>query len=148
MDVRYLMLAKYAEQTPDGMNVIGGGIDVFRAESFPHAIPSLYVAVKVTFERSDLELPHTLRVRLIAPDGDQLTSTETIPVPVDDLPPGKENLSANLTFGFHSFLFPKEGRYRIQLLCDEETAKESVFRLERQPSADPPVVPLDQGGNE
>ena len=139
MNVSYLIVAKYAEQTNDGLNIIGGDIDLFFSETIPLNVPFLFVATKVVLGQEEASVPHSLRVRLVGPDGDQIIESDEIPVPANDFLPKEDRFNAKLVFGFVNVVFLEEGLYRFQLLFDGKAEKDAPLRVARR-DADAPAA--------
>lgn len=65
IQLRYLILAKYAEYTPVGMlNIIGGDLDRIPVPAFPAVIPHLTVALRLDFDYEQACKGMTIRFRV------------------------------------------------------------------------------------
>ncbi len=131
MEVRYLLLARYAEQAPDGTHtIVGGGWDVQAVPTLPFEIPFIVVVAKVALDRADLVRPHVVQLRVLNPQGETFFVSEETDVPPQVLPPDRDNVIINISLTFHQVTFYGDGVYRFQVLCDDELARETPFRLE------------------
>ena len=62
MEVRYLIVARYAEFTADGrLNLIGGDIDKYYFDEYPSIVPVIHAAAKLTLNREDTLAEHSFR---------------------------------------------------------------------------------------
>src|ERR1700751_2296925 len=97
MEVRYLLLARYAEQAPDGTHtIVGGGWDVQAVPALPFEIPFIVAGAKVALDRADLDLPHVVQIRVLNPQGETFFASERTDVPPRILPPNRDNVLINI----------------------------------------------------
>jgi hypothetical protein len=134
MDVSYLLLARHAQTGVEGgFSALGAGVDTEFVPGLPFFVPSLYVVLKMGFERDEAMRDHTLRIRVLDPDGEEvIASTDTLIAARDDFPPTREHLLINIMLGLLNLVLPKEGVYRFQALCDGQVVKETRLRVEQQ----------------
>jgi hypothetical protein len=130
MDVLYFLLARYAEQTPDGsMNIMGAGIDTVTAPFLPYYHPSLYVVAKIAMSNEEAKSEHILNIIETTPDGKVLLTTKDMRVSPKEMPPDLKILPANMLFAFQGLFFPTEGEYKFELLYDKEVKKTVTIRM-------------------
>lgn len=152
MEVHYLLVARHAEQAPDGShNFLGAGFDYIWAKSLPHLI-SLHFAAKVIFDRTDLQesqVIHEVSMKLVDPDGELLFEAGPNSLPPGDIPPDLDFYNNHIMFTFNGLVFFKMGRHYCELYVDGSLAKRTPFRVELIPKAEPEDQPAAQEpGNE
>jgi hypothetical protein len=131
METRYIILARYAEFTPDGkLNVIGGDQNQLVAESYPYVHPLMLAAARVVFDREDGGREHDFRSVLAAEDtGETIAEGAYGTIPEFVFPPGVDRLGTGLILSFRDVIFPKEGRYIVKLMIDGEEIAKVVLRV-------------------
>ena len=73
MEARYLILARYAEFTGDGLvNIIGGDNDKLAAEEYPYIHPLLLAAARVVLDRTDSEREHDITTVIVDADTEEV----------------------------------------------------------------------------
>ncbi len=132
MDVRYLLIARYAEVVQDGsVNLIGAGSDVHLTSALPTALPMLYVVAQVALDMEDAASSHTLKIRVVDPQGGQIAETDMINIDAQANVPGdREHLGAKIVLGLQNIELKVYGRYRIQLYYDEGIVKQAQLRVD------------------
>ncbi len=149
MDVRYLLIARYAEVVPDGsVNLIGAGSDVHLTSALPTALPMLYVVAQVALDTEDAASSHTLKIRIVDPQGGQITETDVINIAAQpNVPADGEHLGAKIVLALQNIELKVYGRYRIQLYYDEDVVKQAQLGVDPV-QADAPSKTGDQGAGE
>lgn len=134
MDVRLLTVARYAEGALDATStIIGAGWDLWSGPALPVTLPQIFFVAKLALDRDDIQSPHTVQMRVLAPTGETLFATDRMDVPVSEIPQNRDFLTTNLVFGLQHLAFPAEGFYRFQLLYDDRPSGEAPFRVEVAP---------------
>ena len=65
MEIRYMILARYAEYSPDGkLTLIGGDIDKYVWDEFPVVQTILFGATRLVLNREDTRTSHRIKSRL------------------------------------------------------------------------------------
>jgi len=131
MEVRYLILARYAEFGPDGrLNLIGGDHNRFAAELYPYVHPLLVAAARIIINRQDCDQEHEFSSVILAEDTEELIAegaSGTIPKLM--IPPDARNLGTGIILAFKDTIFPREGRYMARLIIDQRMMAEAAFRV-------------------
>ena len=135
MEVKYLILARYAEFTPDGMlNLIGGDHNMFTANEYPHIQSYIIAAARVVLNKEDCTSEHMFKAILVDEDTQEVVAEggsgtfPALPIPVD-----ANFMGAGLVLTFHNTIFLKPGIYSAQLLIDDVAL--STARLRVAPAA-------------
>ena len=131
MEVRYLMLARYAEFSSDGMvNILGGDNDKFIADDYPYIRPLLVAVARVVLNRTDSEHPHDFKAVIVDADTNDIIAegvSGTIPTVV--IPAEANFLETGMLLTFQHVIFPKAGLYVVHLLVDETVLAKARFRV-------------------
>jgi len=132
MEVRYVLLARYAEMALDGtISMIGGALENIPAPTVPYPIPTIYFAAKIALSREETREQHVLGIRVIRPDGSELASVRDIAVPSGfELAPEKNFMNANTIVALQGVVLETYGVYLFQLLYDGEVAKDARLVVE------------------
>ena len=135
MEVKYLILARYAEFTPDGMlNMIGGDHDKFIAEEYPYIQPQIVAAARVALNKEDCAIEHTFKSLLVQEDTQEVVAEgPSGTFPVLPIPADANFLGAGVLLMFHNTIFTKPGLYAAQLMIDDAVL--STARLRVAPAA-------------
>lgn len=100
--------------------ILGGGVTRLNVGSFPFALPTLGLAIRLRAERHDAGQQFGMRLEMLAPHGETLFPPLNSPVgPVEfSSNEDEENfLTIALTFG--PVIFSDAGVYRLRLMLDE-----------------------------
>lgn len=117
MRVECLVLCDSVTVRAGLLYVLGGGLDITTHPRYP-ATTQLELAVRVIFEREELEDRHIFRVRIIGPDDVVLEDGTMVARREDPVPPGAARAAINLPVGIGVEL-PREGMYRIEVSVDD-----------------------------
>jgi hypothetical protein len=131
MEVRYLIIARYAEFSPDAkLNILGGDSELFVADEYPHVIGLINIATKVVFDREDVEREHPFRA-VIVEDGTNEIIAEGAKgtFPRIPFPEGDGRIGTGLLLPFFNVLVGKSGKYWVQVIIDEIVMAKSPFRV-------------------
>lgn len=131
MKVRYLILARYAEFTSDGMvNIIGGDNDKIVAEEYPHIHPLLAVVARIVLDRTDTIIEHNFRSLIADSDTKEIIAEGPLgSIPTLVMPVEAKYLGTGILLQFQNIIFPKAGSYEVNLLIDEVVLAEARFRV-------------------
>jgi hypothetical protein len=135
MEVKYLILARFAEFTSEGMlNLIGGDHDKFIADEYPHVQPLIVAAARVLLNREDCATEHTFRAILVGDDTQEVVAEgPSGTFPAMPFPADGNFLGAGIILIFQNTIFQKSGIYIAQLLIDDVVL--STARLRVAPAA-------------
>ncbi len=147
MEVSYLMVARYAEAQPMGINIIGGGIGVFTPPSVPFRSQAIYVIAQLELYEDDVKITHVVSYRLRGPDGGQVTATEDFTIGESSIPENRIVQYANFAIAFHNLEFPTEGLYRFDLIYDGQPVKAALVRIEVDSSGSSNSAQSGEGGS-
>jgi len=141
VDIQALLLAKYAEQTGDGlMTIVGGGIANLKFASFPHVFRNLAIVAKMLLDVSEALEAHEFKVRILGPDGKIVVEPpDAFQTPVVDLPPPLEYLNIGLALTMTNVTFPVEGRYWVEMEFDGNVVRKTpllVYTVEQAAALD------------
>ncbi|MGO9600266.1 MAG: DUF6941 family protein [Isosphaeraceae bacterium] len=125
MDIQAFLLAKYAEQTGDGlMTIVGGGIANLKFASFPHVFRNLAIVAKVLLEVSEALEAHEFKVHILGPDGKIIAEPpDAYQTPAVEMPPPVEYLYINLALTMMNVTLPVEGRYWVEMELDGKVVR-------------------------
>ena len=131
MEVRYLILARYAEFGPDGrLNLIGGDHNRFVADSYPYIHPLLVAATRIIINREDCDQEHEFASLIIEENtGDLVAEGGSGTIPKLTIPPDAPMLGTGIILEFKDMIFPREGRYVARLIIDQKMMAEAGFRV-------------------
>ena len=139
MDVRVLLLARYAEFAPDGsVTMVGALKDLYRVASLPLSFPCLYVVSSIVFAKEETTVQRKLKYELLRPDDEVFLSTDEMTVAATDTVPGdRKYMDVNSMMVLFNVVLNHEGYYRLRLLLDGHVVKESIFNVEVETPAAP-----------
>jgi hypothetical protein len=131
MEVRYLILARYAEFTGDGMlNLIGGDYDKLIAGEFPYVHSLMVSAARVVLNRDECEYEHKFNSFIIDDETNELIAEGTSgDLPKFVMPAGVNHLGAGMILPFQHVIFPRPGVYIVQLAIDDVVLAKARFRV-------------------
>lgn len=139
MKVRFAALADAVLAQQDGkLNVIGLGIDIIKATSYPYVHPTLSVLFMLTFDPDEIGKEQKLQMLVVTPGGLDVppANFEMTPKPPDypDLP-----VRGSIIAAFNGFPFEGPGVYVWRLIWLNTGAtigEASVKALPPPPSGD------------
>ena len=136
MDVRYLIMCRYAELQSDGtMNLVGGDILSLTVEAFPGTYPAIVACSRVEFEESDFDVEHTFRIFIADDSGETINvGVEGTISPNDATEPSFLYAGAGIIANFGTTIFPKKNYYFITLEMDGIVLKKTRFQVVAKPS--------------
>lgn len=131
MHTRYMMVARYAEYLPDGtVNILGGDDGRIVAASYPHVFKTILVATRITFNEADGMTEHPFRTAVVEDESGEVIADGPFGViPPVTFPPGTKELGSGLIIQFNNVIFPRAGRYLVQLLVDETLIATTAVRV-------------------
>jgi Family of unknown function (DUF6941) len=131
MEARYLILARYAEFTTEGtLNMIGGDGDKIVAEEYPYAHPDVIAAARIVLQRDDCASAHTFRSVIVDSETEEIVAEGPAGmIPPLVMPPNARSLGTGLLLRFPAPIFPREGRYHVQLIVDELVLARTPLRV-------------------
>jgi hypothetical protein len=131
MEVRYLILARYAEFVSDGtLNVIGGDSDKLFADDYPYLHPVLLAAARVVLNRDDSLHEHILKSSIVADKTDELIAEgATASIPPLAMPAEANFLGTALILPFRNVIFPRPDVYVVHLNVDDILMAHARFRV-------------------
>ncbi len=123
MIARYLIIARYAEFTPDyKLNILGGDIDQIVADSYPYVHNQFIIATRIFLNRQEIQKENTVRGEIVDTETDELIGeAELGSIPkIARLPEGAEHLGVGFILQFSNVIFNKPGKYVIKLIVDSQ----------------------------
>lgn len=131
MEVKYLILARYAEFTPDGkLNLIGGDHDKFIADEYPNIQPLIIAAARIFLNKEDCTTEHTFRSILVEDDTQEVVAEGASGTfPAFPMPADGSFLGAGLILMFRNIIFQRSGIYLAQLLIDDVVLSTARLRV-------------------
>lgn len=131
MEIRYLILARYAEFTPDGMvNIIGGDHNRIVADDYPYVHDIILAAVRIVFDRTDSEIEHSFRAIIVDEvPNDIVAEGPSWTIPPLVMPAEVNLLGTGMILPFEHVIFPSPGIYIVRLLVDGLMLAEARFRV-------------------
>ena len=129
MEVKFAVLADYANITREGKLNVLGIFDVLNTPSFPTSIP-FYVVV--SYEAGAAEFDSNKEIQIVLCDEDGNTKLKMKQV-LRVVRPDKTGtlFSTNQIAGIVGFPFEKAGSYQFNILVNGDPKKQSPFRLMR-----------------
>lgn len=142
MDVQALFLAKYAEQTGDGLlSIVGAGLANVQIESVPFVFRSLAIVGKILLDPDEMRTRHSLKVRLLDPAGDLTFETEEFETPVTDFVQDSEYLNINLALTMTNVSILTAGRYWLEMYLDGKLIKKTPMLVKLRTHEEPQPAP-------
>jgi hypothetical protein len=133
MEVRYLIIARYAEFLPDGsVNILGGDSDIILAESFPATHPLLSVATRLAMSREDATKEHIFKTCIFGPDREVVQEGVSGTIQTFDLPAETVEMGVGIMMQFSNIIFPKAAWYKISLLIDDREVGTAPLRVQER----------------
>lgn len=134
MDLRYLIIARYAEFLPDGsVNIVGGDMEKLLVESFPATHPLLNCAVKLSLSHEDTTKEHTFKASIFGPSGEIVQEGFSATIqPFIGLPPEIDRIGVGIVISFPNIIFPKSGLHKISLFVDGKEAGAVPLRVQER----------------
>jgi|HubBroStandDraft_4_1064222.scaffolds.fasta_scaffold524253_2 hypothetical protein len=147
MDIDSAISARYAEYGPDGTLVlVGAGLSGVMSQPLPTAMPQpggvaavgtpvyFFVAVRVTFDRSELSSSHTMQVQITAPSGAVAFATPTAPLMLTDVPFVPPGVPLAMQFPVScGFAPPAFGPYTVSVSLNGVVRKQLVVLVVQPP---------------
>lgn len=129
MEVRYLIMARYAEFGADGkVTIVGGDIEKIFSDVFPAVHPVLLAAARLVLDREDTLSDHSFRSDICTSDGEQITEGVSGTINGVEMPVEMSQLGIGIVLTFGNVVFPKAGWYKMVLYVDDLPRKEFPFR--------------------
>lgn len=131
MEARYLILARYAEFTAEGLlNILGGDSDKLIAEEYPYVHPQIVAAVRLVFDRGDARTEHTLVGEIVDADTEEVIAQGvTAKLPEFQIPAEANFIGTGMILPFRAVIFPRDGVYAVRLLVDDVVLAKARFRV-------------------
>src|SRR5947209_2361758 len=122
--VDFAFLADAAEAEPGRkLYVMGGGIDSIGAPVYPVVHPHLALVLRLLVHPTEANRNHVLEIRLMEPDGGELTKVEgSFSASDAGVPPGRE-IPMNMVLNFWSTRFERPGDYGIEIMINNQHMK-------------------------
>jgi hypothetical protein len=89
----------------------------------------LYLVIKFALTREESATSHTVQVRINAPGGKNLFTTDPIHFAEEQIPLDRNFVVPNLILAFVNIIFAEEGLHAFQLVFDDEPVKEWNLRI-------------------
>jgi len=131
MEARYMILARYAEFSTDGMvNIIGGDNDKLIAEEYPYIHQLLISVSRVVLDRDDCDHTHAFNAVVIDDEtNDIIAEGVSGTIPPLPIPAEAHVVGIGLLLPFKHVIFPKSGVYVVHLLVDETVLAKARFKV-------------------
>jgi hypothetical protein len=131
METRYLILARYAEFTSDGLlNIIGGDSDKLISEEYPYVHSAIIAAARIVLNRDDCAVAHNFKSIIVDAETDEIVAEGASgTIPPLAIPPNVHSLGTGLLLRFPVPIFPREGRYSVQLIIDDVLLARAPLRV-------------------
>jgi hypothetical protein len=133
MNIRYVILAKYAEFTPDStLNMIGGDSDKIEVPGFPCRIPSVTAAVKIELTPDDCAREHEIVGTVVRPrTGEVLASSDIHQIPPFDVPAPNPSttIELGLVIQVLDVEIPERGAYEFQVAVNGALQSKTRLRV-------------------
>jgi len=129
-----LLLADYANTTPNGKLNVLGIFDQINANQFPAAHLSMMAIAKISLELGErVDVPRPMALRMLTEDGEPIVELTT----ELKFPPQQDNKrpEVNIIVQLANVTFPQPGRYELKLFINEETRAVTPIQVNQlQPS--------------
>lgn len=131
MEVRYLIITRYAEFAPDGtLSLIGGDNDKLIAESYPHVHPHVAAVARIVLNKEDCKVEHPFRAVIVDEETKEIIAEgPSGAIPPLNMPDDADFLGSGIILAFPNVIFSKPGLYRIQFFIDDVVAASVRFRV-------------------
>jgi hypothetical protein len=131
MEARYLILARYAEFAPDGkLNLLGGDSDQIVADSYPYVHNMIIAASRLLLDKKDAGIEHSFRAIIVDEETDEIIAEGARGMlPKVPFPEGAERLGSGFILPFRNVVFPRDGRYLVKLIVDDNVLGKAPFRV-------------------
>jgi hypothetical protein len=131
MEVRYLIITRYAEFAPDGtLYLIGGDHDKIIEESYPCVKNQVVAVTRVVLNRDDCKVDHPFKSFIIDEETKEIIAEgPSGSIPPLSMPDDVDLLGTGMVLGFHNVLIPKSGLYRVQFFIDDAVTASVRFRV-------------------
>jgi hypothetical protein len=134
VELDYALLADSAQVANGKTYILGGGISILRRQQFPAPL-GITLVVQLTYERTEAEQPHELRVVVMDADGNpilpELRASMTVGPPAEGIPRGVP-LVAPIALGLPPVpVLQRPGSYQVQVLVDNRHLKTLPFAVVR-----------------
>ncbi len=139
MDVEFAVLADYAANTQEGKLVIGGIFDTIFAGDMPVSHPMMALALRLHAHPGE-EGAHTVRVRLVDPDGHDVIQALEAPMNLSGLDT-VDGGSADMVLQMAGVTFTTMGRHSFDIFVDNRFERSVTLFLKPVPqpgAAEPP----------
>lgn len=131
MEARYLILARYAEFTGEGLlNILGGDLDKIVADDYPYVHPQVLAATRLVLDRGDAQSEHSLAGVIVEADTDEVVAQGVnAKLPEFQIPAGATFVGTGILLPFRAVIFPRPGVYVVQLLVDDVVLAKTRLRV-------------------
>ena len=132
MDVKFGVLADYANVTREGKLNVMGMFSVINAPSVPWVHPQMQLVLELEAGPAEWDTQKDIEVKLLDQDGKQILSVHAIA----KVPRGQSGrpVSVSSIVGFGNVRFDAEGDYAFHILVGGETKKEVKLRVNLRPA--------------
>ena len=127
MDVSFLLIADYANQTREGKLNIMGIFNVLGSSEFPFRHPQMYVIVQ--FRADPAEQGRNIKVELILMDEDGTKAFSMGGPMAVPKAKGMEQKEFGNVFSLSGLEFKKAGEYSLKLLVNGELKKDTGLKI-------------------
>lgn len=140
MKLDFAVICDYAGVDGSGKMVIVGAFDRINASGPAARLPIMGIALRLRCEANDDSTPHTVQVRMKAPDGNvQMQMDAQAELPRGLTPQQVEEASLPLPFLAQNIVFPRHGKYTFEVWIDNRL--EHTTRLIVGPAPVPFALP-------
>lgn len=143
MKVTLAKFCDYACMVDGGKHALIGIFDTIGGQTFPLVHPTLYVCIEFEFEPHEAHTHQNVHLVLIDEDGKEMVGVHGqiyVPPPREVGPVTMWHM-----FRFDGLRFEKPGRYRLDILWDNEPIGESRLFLVQGPRPEwPPPPPSEE----
>lgn len=117
MRVDVALLCDFCTVRDNLLHILGGGITEIERPAYP-APMGVGLALRVLAHPTEVKASHTLRVLILAEDGDEVQAIQVETGIVEKLPEPTQDANLVVPFMLHSVLLPEKGRYSVEVLID------------------------------
>jgi hypothetical protein len=143
MELDYAMLADAAQVAEGKTYILGGGVSILFRSQLPAAL-GVTLVLQLTYERTEANSDHQLRIVVMDADGHPILPEITGEMHLGPAPEGLPRgvpLIAALTVGFPPLpVIQRNGEYAVDILLDGRHLKRLPFAV-AQPPAPPTSTP-------